>query len=168
MQTTNQTNNQSNISLSYCLYKLFIDGQVISYKTTWNSRNYREPEFRAIPERNPMIERLIMTVNSKLIDFHYYHRKVYEYSIDTGHYHARVYDYDTKENLIDVLHYALHYSDELFITILKEGWQKHLRYLEMALTLMHNTYALLEELGVHYNPDIEFNELVTTAFSSDN
>jgi hypothetical protein len=33
---------------------------------------------------------------------------------------------------------------------------------------MHNTYALLAELGVHYNPELEFDKLVSTAFSADN
>lgn len=168
MNTTKSTNNTSKISLSFFLRRLFTDNQVIKYETTWNSRNYRESEFRAIPERSPMIEHLIMMVNAKLIDYHYHHRTEYYYSIDSGHYHDKVYAYDTEENSIDVLHYALHYSDELFITIFREGWQNRLSYLMMALTLMHNIYVLLDELGIYYNPELEFDKLVSTAFSNDN
>lgn len=147
MYATTSANHSLNISLYFPLPTLHIDGQVIEYETTWNSRNYRESEFRAIAERNSMIEHLIMMVNAKLIDYHYHHRREYEYSIDSGHYHGKVYAYDSKENTLEVLHDAIDYCDELFNTILREGWQKHLCYLKMASTLLHNAYALLSEKG---------------------
>ena len=162
-----KTKENNNLSIKFYSSEnnIEIGKSAISLKA-WNSRNYQESAFRSVKERNVMMEHLVMMVNSQLIDYHYHHHTEYYYSVDDGRYHQYLLESDSKEDSIAVLTTAKSYNEELLSSIFSNGWQNHICYLRMALSLMYEIYQKLEGYEIHLNMENDLNAIANIPASS--
>ena len=113
-----------------------INDVTIPVNTGWNSRMFGESYYCGVPERDAVLERLVQTVNSMLVDYHYHRRELRYFDEFWDTWTDWIGNQDTIDDSLAILDEAWSYSAELLLSCLEEGWENRCRYIEASLCLM--------------------------------